>query len=49
MWRKETIAKKGRPPENGSNRTIKPIRGTTKAYTLERLNRELYPTCLNKV
>jgi hypothetical protein len=39
MWRRETTAPK-HMHHDGSNRTIKPIRGTTLAYTLDRLKRE---------
>jgi len=41
LWRKATTGHRGKPrKENSSNRTIKPTRGTTRAYTLDRLKRE---------
>jgi hypothetical protein len=36
-WREATTGKQG---AHGSNRTVKPVRGTTLAYTLNRLKRE---------
>jgi hypothetical protein len=41
MWREATTGKKGRPSkENSDNVTIKPERGNSRAYTLDRLRRE---------
>lgn len=40
-WRKATTAPKGRPvTKNGDVITIKPKRGTDRAYLLDRLKRE---------
>lgn len=45
MWREHTVGKQG---AHSSNRTMKPVRGTTRAYTLDRLKRER-PDLFDKV
>lgn len=49
MWREATTASVGRPSENNTSiRSIKPVHGTTRAYTLDRLQRER-PDLFDKV
>jgi hypothetical protein len=50
MWREATTGKRGRPAkaDNSDNVTIKPERGNSRAYTLDRLKRER-PDLFDKV